>query len=695
MKTGILKNMLLLAALPLAMAQCGKISEPEPDALPSGNTVTLTVRSADTGNQSKTMLEDEKRVVWTWDDMVYVNDIEYQVIPDEGDPAFGTVEVMESDEYFAFYLPWRFPESDGDNFYLYFESLQFYTPDSFYGRANPMAAYSTSTDLQFHNLASVIRIGVTGDVAVGEISMTGNKGEYLAGYLTVPKSDIMTGLYSSVYPLRNDGNGSYNKRVYMNMDGYVDLDPVTPTYFYFGVPPQTLEEGFTVYVKDLQGNVAIQSTSSSTDAFRSEIVVKEPFAFEPAPAPEIMELSAEATTVTGTVKAVRGAWIKAAAFLKSDWETIPEGDRESYTSAAFEHSDAVIAGPDGTCTFTVDKAFTLNYSETAISAGKEYVVVVDYSDIYSTLGLISSAEVTTAAPSGDAPNLDTTLEQGDVYYKVNMSIRTDNAVSASWCILTASEYQSLTSSGYTESQILSERGRLLSEEELSEALSGGFYREITDYTLIPDTEYILVVSAMSEGGMESFSNAGAMTAGHFDPDAEWQAIPNAFADHVNFDIHTLGAGYYFNGDISLEKIPGQQIFRVVIPFYSDEAFVSRMEEEGFTCTYEDCYIYFDGTFEEGGMMLMPPFESYIGFTTADGLPLYITNRDMPGYMKFGGEYLNVGGEFFIMAGTSASDMIEMEHMGHFDLNIQLPGGIPVSGGASNESYEIKDEVAWD
>ena len=128
MKTGILKNMLLLAALPLAMAQCGKISEPEPDALPSGNTVTLTVRSADTENQSKTMLEDEKRVVWTWDDMVYVNDNEYQVIPDEGDPAFGTVEVMESDEYFAFYLPWRFPESDGDNFYLYFESLQFYTP---------------------------------------------------------------------------------------------------------------------------------------------------------------------------------------------------------------------------------------------------------------------------------------------------------------------------------------------------------------------------------------------------------------------------------------------------------------------------------------------------------------------------------------------------------------------------------------
>lgn len=692
MKTGILKNMLLLAALPLAMAQCGKISEPEPDALPSGNTVTLTVRSADTGNQSKTMLEDDKRVVWTWDDMVYVNDNEYQVIPDENDPAFGTVEVMESDEYFAFYSPLTFPEFDGNNYYLHIEPLQSYVSGSFSRAGNPMAAYSTSTDLQFHNLGSVIRIGVTGDVAVSEISITGNKGEYLSGYLSVPQDDIKSGSYASVYPVRNDDE-NYFRRVFMGTDVY--LDPAAPTYFYFGVAPQTLEEGFTVYVKDPDGNVAIQSTSSATDAFRSEIVAKEPFSFEPAPAPEITELSAGATTISGTVQAVRGAWVKAAAFLKSDWENIGEGDRDYYASEAMFNSDAVIAGPDGTCTFTVDKAFTLNYSETAVSPEKEYVVVVDYSDIYSTLGLISSAEVTTAAPSGDAPNLDTTLEQGDVYYKVNMGIRTDNAVSASWCILPAAEYQSLTSSGYTESQILSERGRLLSEEELSEALSGGFYMEITDYTLIPDTEYILVVSAMSEGGMETLSNAGATTAGHLDPDAEWQAIPNVFADHVNFDIHTLGAGYYFNGDISLEKIPGQRIFRVVIPFYSDEAFVSRMQEEGFACTYEDCYIYFDGTLEEGGMMLMPPFESYIGFTTADGLPLYITNRGMPGYLDFGGEYLNVGGEFFIMAGTSASDMIEMEHMGHFDLNIQLPGGIPVSGGASNESYEIKDEVAWD
>ena len=687
--------MLLLAALPLAMAQCGKISEPEPDARPSGNTVTLTVRSAGTESQSKTLLEDDKRVVWTWEDRVYVNDNEYEVIPDESDPAFGTVpDVMESDEYFAFYTR-NFPVSDGENYYLYVEPIQKYAPGSFYGGANPMAAYSTSTELQFHNLGSVIRIGITGDVAIDELSLTGNRGEAVAGYLTVPKSDIANGSYSSVYPVR-DNDEDFYKRAWLWVDGYVNLDPATPTYFYFVVAPQTLEEGFTVYVKDLNGNVSIKSTTSATDAFRSEIVAKEPFAFEPAPALEIMELTAKATTVTGTVQAVRGAWVKAAAFLKSDWETIPENGIESYTSAAFEHSDAVFAGQDGTCTFTLSKAFDLNYSETAISPEKEYVVVVDYSDIYSTFGLLSEAEVTTAAPSGEAPSLNVSLGQGDVYYKVEMNIQAVNATSISWCILPTAEYKSLISDGYTESLILAEYGHLLSDDQLSEALSGGFSTEITDYTLIPATEYILLASAMSEGGMETVSNAYAHTQAHLDPDAEWQVITNAYAENINFDIRTLGAGYYYSGDIVLEKIPGQKIFRVRIPFHSDEAFVAHMQEAGFTCTYGDACIYFDGTFEEGGMMLMPPFESYIGFMTpADGLLLSITNRDMPGFMDFGMDYLNVGGRFFIVAGSSADNMVELEHMGKFEMIIRLPDGIPVSGGASNESYEIKDEVAWD
>ena len=686
--------MLLLAALPLAMAQCGKISEPEPDAGLTGNTVTLTVRSADTESTSKTMIEDDRRVIWTADDHVYVNDNEYQVIPDESDPAFGTVpDVMESDEYYAFYTR-RFPESDGENVYLYVEPVQSYAQGSIYGAANPMAAYSTSTELQFHNLGSVIRIGITGDVAIDELSLTGNRGESVAGYLTIPMSDIVNGSYSSVYPLRDDDNDHY-KRAGLWVDGYVNLDPATPTYFYFVVAPQTLEAGFTVYVRDLNGNVAIQSTSSATDAFRSEIVAKEPFAFDPAPAPEILELTAEATTVSGTVQAVRGAWVKAAAFLKSDWETIPEGDRESYTSDVFEYSEAVIAGADGTCTFTLSKAFDLNYSVTAISPENEYVVVVDYSDIYSTFGLLSEATVTTAAPSGEAPDLNVSLGQGDVYYKVEMSFQAANATSISWCILPNAEYQSLISDGYTESRILAEHGRLLSDEELAGALSGGFSAEITDYTLIPTTEYVLLASAMSEGGVETVSNASATTPVHLDPDAEWQVITNAFAENINFDIHTLGVGYYYNGDIVLEKIPGQKIFRVSIPFYSDEEFVARMQEAGFACTYGDCYIYFDGALEEGSM-LMPLLESYIGFMMpADGLPLCITNRDMPGFLDYGEDYINIGGKFSMMAGNSADDMVDLDHMGFFSMTIHLPDGIPVSGGASNESYEIKDEVSWD
>ena len=64
-------------------------------------------------------------------------------------------------------------------------------------------------------------------------------------------------------------------------------------------------------------------------------------------------------------------------------------------------------------------------------------------------------------------------------------------------------------------------------------------------------------------------------------------------------------------------------------------------------------------------------------------------------LDYGEDYINIGGEFSMMAGNSADDMVDLDHMGFFSMTIHLPDGIPVSGGASNESYEIKDEVSWD
>ena len=118
-----------------------------------------------------------------------------------------------------------------------------------------------------------------------------------------------------------------------------------------------------------------------------------------------------------------------------------------------------------------------------------------------------------------------------------------------------------------------------------------------------------------------------------------------------------------------------------------------MEEAGFVCDYEDFILYIDGTLPDG-TMLMPSLESFTGFTQ-EGRPLWVTNLDIPGKMNFDGEYLYATGEFFLWTGNSVSDMLDTGHIGNFDINVHLPGGIPVSGGASNESYEIKDEVAWD
>ena len=698
MKTEILRKLLLLAVFPLAMAQCDKIQEPEADSLPSGRTVTLTAISADAEASTRTMLENDRRVLWSVDDIVHIiqsdgNVWDYMVIPDEGDPVFATIpDVMESDEYLAFYSGnGAYIMPDEENIYPYVERMQQYIPGSFYGGANPMAAYSTTTELQFHNLGSVIRIGITGNASVSELSLTGNNGESVSGYMAVPKTDVVNGSYSRTYRVTDEDDPDF-KSVQMWVDGHVALDPSSPTYFYFGVVPQSFSEGFTVYARDSQGNVSIRSTFAATDAFRSEIVAMEPFEFEPVSAPVIAEMSAAASSISGTVNAVKGAHIKAAAFMKSEWDTMSESERESVLEYVFAGKEAdFMVGIDGTCAFTLNSAFSF-YNETVILPENEYVVVVDYSDINSTFGLLSSAEVTTAAASGEAPGLSVGLESVDKYFEMCVTISASNASNIRYCILPEAEYRLQVESGRSDREIVLERGLLLPDDALETALSGVLYNWFEDYTLIPATDYVLLVLAMSEGGMETISSATASTLVHIAPDAQWQTVAETYAD-CNFHIHTLGAVYYYSGEMSVEKMSGKNIFRLHIPLYSDEAFVMLMEEAGFVCDYEDFILYIDGTLPDG-TMLMPSLESFTGFTQ-EGRPLWVTNLDMPGKMNFDGEYLYATGEFFLWTGNSVSDMLDTGHIGNFDINVHLPGGIPVSGGASNESYEIKDEVAWD
>ena len=226
MKANILNKMLLLAALPLAMAQCGKIAEPEPDALPSGNTVTLTLRGAETVStpDSKTSLAGNGQVLWIEGDYVTVGtptSLEtYPVIPDPENPAVATIEgVPQSDEYVVAYpnIPedWQYGEI-GEFVTASIDAYQKYAENSFASEKNPMVGYGTSTDIELKNVASVARFGITGTQSVYYLAFAANDGSGDHASLDCrPRGDVRIRTSSGA---GNRGDGNHFQHHYLYCD---------------------------------------------------------------------------------------------------------------------------------------------------------------------------------------------------------------------------------------------------------------------------------------------------------------------------------------------------------------------------------------------------------------------------------------------------------------------------------------------
>ena len=161
MKTyDILKNIALAAVIMAVSVQCAK-EEIEPDSRPSGNTVTLTLKSP-SADDTKTWLGDQGQVFWSENDQIYINDSWYTVVPDPDDPSVATVEgVTESESYMAFYPNYYY--SGGMSYGINIPYYQQYAWDYQDMQANPMAGYTESGELDMYNLGAIIRIGVTGN----------------------------------------------------------------------------------------------------------------------------------------------------------------------------------------------------------------------------------------------------------------------------------------------------------------------------------------------------------------------------------------------------------------------------------------------------------------------------------------------------------------------------------------------------
>lgn len=138
-------------------------------------------------------------------------------------------------------------------------SLQNYAEESFGVGAATMVAVAdaaNSTTLKFANVVGFLKLQLYGqDVVVKSVEFRGNRGEKIAGDATINASTTsapsvaLANSATDVVKL-DCGNGVR-----------VSEDKSKPTAFWFALPPQLFEEGFTITIYDDKGTPYVKSTS--------------------------------------------------------------------------------------------------------------------------------------------------------------------------------------------------------------------------------------------------------------------------------------------------------------------------------------------------------------------------------------------------------------------------------------------------
>ena len=605
-------RLIFIALLSFMAAQCSTDEmQPDPDTDPGSGTVNLTLRSAAT--DTRTSLAGDGSVEWSPDDNVWVNGQMYFVLPDGNDPTKATVENVASAVDFLASFPDEPLMRDNGSYGVYIRENQTYSENSFGPSDNPMIAYSTSTDLQFRNIGGVVRIAVRGSQSVGNVAFIANDLNPAAGYLMIPVEDVQSGELADQYSDFDGADNGY-ERIYLGTGEPVTLSS-SATTFDFVVAPRTYKGGFSVYVEDTEGNVAGHSTTGDFTVLRSTLNPMTAFDFEPLSEPEVSLSSATATSFEVTVSAPSGFPLKSAVIPAEEWDSGFNQEENARNAILASSYDAFSVGT-GSHTFTADKCSVNTWDETVLSAATEYVVVTGYYLSDRIIGPLSVQRITTEDPSGTPPVISADLTPGTEYDRLLASISVENAVSATCAVMPESSYQYLRDDYQSDEEMLAVYGTMLSSDELSEALAGRLTIEYTDMYILPLTEYRLVVSATSAGGMVSTLSSTAVTSEHIPSDAVWEEVP----ENVQISLQCyFGSG--FEGFVTVEKMKDEPVFRIAFPLADDENFNNLMNERGCVKTdSEPQYIYvelrdFDGY---SGEPFIAPGESYIGYTSQEG-----------------------------------------------------------------------------
>lgn len=201
--------------------------------------------------KSRTQLSGNA-VIWEQSDAIGIfsnataEAVRYDLTEIQGDEArFESETGVSGEEFYAFYPYSAQSAVEGTKISYRLTDGQDYRTGSFDTGDCPMVAKSTHSDFRFLQTCGIIRLRLTGTMAVSSIRLQGNNGEALAGDGTI---DIASD--APVFTI--DGSGDKLTAIQLRASANVQLSESGVTEFYFVVAPQTFTQGITV---DITGSV--------------------------------------------------------------------------------------------------------------------------------------------------------------------------------------------------------------------------------------------------------------------------------------------------------------------------------------------------------------------------------------------------------------------------------------------------------
>ncbi len=556
----------------------------DPDAVvDSKETVTITLHS---GVPTKTMLVDDRHVVWEEGDVVDINDALYQVRVDEKNPSIAYVDnVVAADEYYAHYsATWIFYYDEG--LFMELPVTQYYRPDSFDQWANQAIAYSKTPELHFYNAASVLKLGLKGNgEKVKKVTVAGNDNEIMSGQYLVPWDEFKN--LEEFGGLEPDTLAIKRTYVQLYANGELELKD-TPQYVYLVVPPQTFAKGFTVSVEDMDGKICYKSTDKSVTTKRSEILEMAEFTFNASEALVVSEVTPGPTSVEYKVKAKPGE-VMTAVVTKAMWDRFVEVNGEDMASAIATHivnnygySRTVPESGELVC----EDAYIYNFNYYAMNLlpDCDYKILVSYANGQS-VGPVTINDFKTSKGSGNAPEIRTEVTSD--HNSVSVKVFVSGNVTSLLCMNDQKTIvDELIASGMTYLDIVNLWAGVVRDEGLNDAKSeAGLVYSLSD--LPNDTEYTFSFLATTETGAYTMEIVNVKTQNVFGVEGDWTTVTEK-AEMVSDLLANFGIEPFYIDSLKVEKCGNHDIFRIVDLNKASNRYVMAYEEPA-----ETQYFYID------------------------------------------------------------------------------------------------------